>query len=68
MTISLIDADNMYLPSKLTKNKRAVRYFTKGIFKANKKTINLFLGVICFGMSSTLISFDGEYYKYHGGG
>ena len=32
-----------------------------------KKTINLFLDLIQFGMSLTLISFDGEYYEYHGG-
>ena len=32
-----------------------------------KKTINLCLDLIQFGMSSTLISFDGEYYEYHGG-
>ena len=32
-----------------------------------RKTINLCLGLIQSGMSSTLIYFDGEYYKYHGG-
>ena len=29
--------------------------------------INLCLELICFGMSSTLICLDGEYYEYHGG-
>ena len=32
-----------------------------------KKKINLCLYLIQFGMSSTLISLDREYYKYHGG-
>ena len=32
-----------------------------------KKTINLCLVLLQFGMSSTLIYFDGEYYEYHGG-
>ena len=34
---------------------------------STKKTINICLNLIRFGMSSTLISFDGEYYEYHGG-
>ena len=34
---------------------------------ATKKTINLCLDLIRFGMSSTLVYFDGDYYEYHGG-
>ena len=46
---------------------KAVIYFNKGINATNKKKINLFLELIHFEMSLTLISFDGYYYKYHGG-
>ena len=44
-----------------------MRFFARKLTSEVKKTINLCLDLIQFGMSSTLISFDGEYYKYHGG-
>ena len=44
-----------------------VRFFVRTLTTATKKTINLCLELIRFGMSSTLICFDGEYYEYHGG-
>ena len=47
--------------------KKAVRFFARKLTAATKKTINPCLELIRFGMSSTLISFDGEYYEYHGG-
>ena len=43
-----------------------VRFLARTLTTATKKTINLSLELICFGMSSTLICFDGEYYEYHG--
>ena len=46
---------------------KAVRYFAIKLTKETKKTMNLCLELICFGMSSTLISFNGEYYEYHRG-
>ena len=55
------------LVSFLATIRKAVRYFARKLTKKTKKTINLFLDLIHFGMSSTLISFDSEYYKYHGG-
>ena len=57
----------MYPLIKITTIRKAVRYFARKITKETKKTINLCLELIHFGMSSTLISFDGEYYEYHGG-
>ena len=56
----------MYPSIKLATIKKAVRYFARTLIRENKKTINLCLDLIQFGMSSTLISFDGEYYEYHG--
>ena len=68
LTIALIDAVNMYPSIKIKTIKKAVRYFTKGLTAATKKTTNLCLELIRLGMSSTLNYFGGYYYKYHGGG
>ena len=67
MTIASVDAINIYPSIKLATIKKAVRYFARTFTRETKKTINLCLDLIQFGMSSTLISFDGEYYEYHGG-
>ena len=66
MTIASVDAINMYPSIKLAKIRKKVRFFTTKLTAATKKTINLFLELIHFGMSSTLISFDVGYYDYHG--
>ena len=44
-----------------------MRFFARKLTSEVKKTINLCLDLVQLGMSSTLIYFDGEYYKYHGG-
>ena len=62
-----MDAINMYPSVKLTTIKKAVRFFARKLTSETKKTNNLCLDLIKFGMSSTLISFDGDYYKYRGG-
>ena len=67
MTISSVDAIKMYPSSKLATIEKAVRFFARKHTSEVKKTINLCLDLIQFGMSLTLISFDGEYYEYHGG-
>ena len=67
MTIAPVDAINMCSSIKLSTIKKAVKLFTRKLTAATKKTVNLCLEIIRFGMSSTLISFDGEYYEYHGG-
>ena len=65
MTTSLTDAVNMNPSIKLTTIKKMVIYFSKGLTYTTKKTIQFCLEIIRFGMSSTLIYFDGKYYEYH---
>ena len=67
VTIVSVDAINMYHLIKLPKIKKVVRLFAIKITAATKKTINICLELMHFLMNSTLISFDGEYYEYHGG-
>ena len=57
----------MYPSIKLSTIKKAVISFARKITAATKKTINLCLDLIRFGMSSTRISFEGDYSEYHGG-
>ena len=57
----------MYPSIKLATIRKAVKYFARTLTIDTKKTINLCLYLIHFGMSSTLISIDGDYYEYHGG-
>ena len=59
VTISSVDAINMYPSIKPATIREAVRYFARKLTKETKKTINLCLELIHFGMSSTLISFGG---------
>ena len=66
VTIASVDAINIYPSIKLETIKKAVIFFARKLTSEVKKTINLCLDLIQFGMSSTLISFDGEYYEYHG--
>ena len=54
----------MYASIKLSAIKNTVRFF---VTSATNKTINLYLDIIRFGVSSILISFGGEYYECHSG-
>ena len=65
VTIASVDAINMYPSIKLSTIKKSERLFARKITAATKKIINICLELIRFGMSYTLTSFDGEYYKYH---
>ena len=67
VTIASVNAINMYPSIKLATIRKAVRYLARKLTKETKKTINLCLDLIHLWISSTLISFDGEYYYYHGG-
>ena len=67
VTIAPVDAINMHPSIKMSTIKKSVRFFARTLTAATNKTINLFMELIRFGMSSTLISFDGKYYEYHGG-
>ena len=58
--IASVDAIKINPLIKLLTIKKAVRFFAKKITTEIKKTINLCLELILFGMSSTLISFNGE--------
>ena len=57
----------MYPSIKLATIRKMVIYFAIKLTALTKKTINLCLEIIHFGMSSTLIYLDGKYYEYHGG-
>ena len=57
----------MYLYIKLAIIRNAVRIFARELTSRTKKTINLCLKLIHSRMNSTLVSFDGDYYGYHGG-
>ena len=65
VTIASVDAINMYPSIKLATTRKAVRFFARKLTTETKNTINLCLELIHFGMRSTLISFDNEYYEYH---
>ena len=67
VTIVSVDVINMYPSIKLSTIKKAVIFFSRKVTVVTKKTINICLELIRFGMSSTLVCFDGEYYEYHGG-
>ena len=67
VTIFSVDAINMYPSIKIATSKKAVRFFARTLTTATKNTINLCLDLIRFGMSSTLICFNGEYCEYYGG-
>ena len=58
VTIASVDAINMYPSIKLSTIKNAVRFFVKNLNAATKKTINICLDLIPFGIRSTLITFD----------
>ena len=66
MTILSVDAINMHPSVKLSIIKNAVRLFRIKLTTSTKKKINLCLELIRFGIISTLITYDGNYYKYHG--
>ena len=57
----------MYPSIKISTIRKSVRLFARKLTSATKKTINLCLELTRFGMSSTLIYFNGDYYEYHGG-
>ena len=56
----------MYPPIKPVMINKAAQFFSKGLTTVYKNTTNLCLELIRFSMISTLIYFDGEYYKYLG--
>ena len=67
MKVVSVDCVNIYPSIKLATIRKAVRFFSRRLTAATKNTINLDLDLVRFGVSSTLISFEGGYYEYHGG-
>ena len=65
VTIVSVDVINMYPSIKLSTIKKAVIFFSRKVTVLTKKTINICLELIRVGIRSTLISFGGEWYKYH---
>ena len=55
VTIASVDDINMYPSIKIATIKKAVRFFAITLTTATKKTINLCLELIRFGMSSTVL-------------
>ena len=64
--IASVDEINMYASIKLASIRKSVIHFARKLTTETKNTINLYLEIIHFGISSTLISFDNDYYEYHG--
>ena len=60
--ISSVDAINMYSSIKLATIIKALIFFTRKVTAATKKTIELCLDLIRFGICTTLISFNRYYY------
>ena len=67
VAIASVDDINMYPSIKILSIKKAVRFSASKLTAETNKTINLCMYLVCFGMISILVSFDGEYYEYHGG-
>ena len=61
MTVASVDAVNMYPSIKPTIIIKLVGFLLRKLTAKAKKTINICLELIHFGMSSNLISFDREY-------
>ena len=60
VTIASVDAVNMYPLIKLATIRKDIRFFTRVLRSVTKKKI-LCLWLIRFGMSSTLVSVEGDY-------
>ena len=56
----------MYPSIKLATIRKAVRFFARKLTAETKKTIIICLELMHFGMSSTRISLNCEYYECHG--
>ena len=66
-TLVSIDAKDYYPSVRFKLVKKAVTYFSKGLTRAERTTIDQCLEMIKFGMANTLLSFEGQYYEYDGG-
>eukprot|EP00957_Ditylum_brightwellii_P096159 7326183-Ditylum_brightwellii.AAC.1 len=56
----------MYLLVRLKLIRKVLKYYAQNLPEEDRKTINACLGMIKFGMRSTLIQYHGKYYVYKG--
>ena len=54
----------MYPSIKFPLVKKAISYFTRNLPKSQQSNVKLFLKLIAFGLSSTLLTFEDKYYEY----
>jgi hypothetical protein len=65
-TIISIDADNNYPSVQFKLVRKAVHYYSQHLDNDVKETIDACSSMICFGMKSTLFTFQDKYYEYDG--
>jgi hypothetical protein len=65
-TIVSIDAQDYYLSVRFKLVRKAVRYYSQQLSLDLQDTIDECLGMISFGMTSTLFTFQDRYYEYDG--
>eukprot|EP00957_Ditylum_brightwellii_P014199 1069460-Ditylum_brightwellii.AAC.1 len=57
---------NMYPSTKLSLIKQAFRYYAKDLSTTNRNIIKLCIEMVAFGMKTTLVQFQDNYYNYKG--
>ena len=65
-TIISLDAKDFYPSVHFNLVRKAVQYFSKDLEQNEKETIAICLDMIQFGMKSTYIMFQDQYYEYDG--
>ena len=58
VTTASIDTLSMYPSIKFPLVKKVISYFTRNLPKIHQSTVKLYLKLIAFGMSSTLLTFE----------
>eukprot|EP00957_Ditylum_brightwellii_P071429 5430169-Ditylum_brightwellii.AAC.1 len=66
VTMMSLNIENMYPLVRLQLIQKALTYYSRGLPKEDKTTINGSLDLIKFGMRSTLVQYHGKYYAHKG--
>eukprot|EP00957_Ditylum_brightwellii_P183494 13977360-Ditylum_brightwellii.AAC.1 len=66
VTMMLLDIENMYPLVRLALIQNALTYYSQGLSKEDKTTINNYLDLIKFGVRNTLVQYHGKYDAYKG--
>eukprot|EP00957_Ditylum_brightwellii_P047219 3586024-Ditylum_brightwellii.AAC.1 len=61
-----LDIVNMYSLVRVKLIQKALNYYTKNLLATTREAIDLCMGIVQFGMKSTLIQLRGRYYVYKG--